>query len=400
MSADPAIAEQISDGDTERHLVSAEDYLGMDAEQRYDIIKARFPGWLLTSPIQFPRTHETFGWGCLVSQCEGQLSDSNAARMLCTDHIKKFRAVQSTMEVDEFATTAEPVGAPQFGWGLRRKLECAICGHREAEWGRYCQAHWSNLSYAQKGAGFPGEEAWEAAQQPLPPFPHCSVNRCVHDGMLPSLPDAPDRLCRLHYRQFRNSGARTVEHWTKWKRDNDRGEAVLPIGSRGLLDISNLPEQLQCEIRYSLYRHANTPSRTQWRPVALQQIIHLLDDLKVSSLADPAVGDAANEFPRGSMRRRILLDLPRAGRSLILNAEIAKQQGWFDPLLVGGSHFPGTQSGSTRQQPWDLRTITQRWLRDLLWEHMQDECLKPEGQSYVQGRGVSAGRAGGRVIAR
>jgi hypothetical protein len=37
MSADPASAEQIPDGDPDRHLVSAEDYLGMDAEQRYDI---------------------------------------------------------------------------------------------------------------------------------------------------------------------------------------------------------------------------------------------------------------------------------------------------------------------------------------------------------------------------
>lgn len=365
----------------------------MHAEQRYEIIKTRFPGWLLTSPIQFPRTHETFGWGCLVSQCEGQLSDSNAARMLCTDHLKKFRSVRSMMEIDEFAATAEPVGAPQFGWGLRRKPECAICGHREAEWGPYCQAHRANLTYAQKGAGFPGEDAWAAAQQPLPPFPRCSVNRCVHDGMLPSLPEAPDRLCRLHYRHFRNSGERTAEHWAKWKRDTDRGETVLPIGSRGLLDISMLPEQLQREIRYSIYRHANTPSRTQWRPVALQQIIHLLDVLEVSSLTDAAVGEAAKEFPRGSMRRRILLDLPRAGRSLTLNAELAKQQGWFDPLLVGGSHFPGTQSESTRQQPWDLRTITQRWLRDLLWEHMQDECLKPEGQ-IASGGTIYKRRAG------
>ena len=57
MSVDPAIAEQVPDGDAERHLVSAEAYLGMDAEQRYDIIKAKFPGWLLTSPIEFPRSH-------------------------------------------------------------------------------------------------------------------------------------------------------------------------------------------------------------------------------------------------------------------------------------------------------------------------------------------------------
>ena len=376
MSVDPAIAEQVPDGDAERHLVSAEAYLGMDAEQRYDIIKAKFPGWLLTSPIEFPRSHETFGWGCLVSQCEGQLSDL-VVHMLCAKHDKDFRAVRSTMEIGEFTATAEPVEARQLGWGLQRKPECAICGHREADYaGRYCLSHYKSLRRAQKGAGFPGEGAWEATQQPYPAFPRCSVNRCVHDGEFRSLPDAPDRLCRTHYRHFFNSGKRTAEHWAEWKRNTERGQSV--SGSRGFLDISMLPEQLQREIRYSLYRHANTPGRTQWRPAALQQIVHLLDDLKVSSLTDAAVADAANEFPTGAMRRRILLDLPRAGRSLIVNAELAKQQGWFDPALVGGSRFPGTQSENGRQKAWDLRTIKQRWLRDLFWEHLQDECLNPE----------------------
>lgn len=377
MSADPASAEQIPDGDPDRHLVSAVDYLGMDAEQRYDIIKAKFPGWLLASPIQFPRTHDTFGWGCPVPQCEGQLSDSTLSR-LCVDHDRRFRAVQSTIEIDEFAATAEPVEARRLGWGLRRKPECVICGHREAEYeNRYCTAHNRGLYRARKQDGFRGEEPWKATQQSLPPVPRCGVNRCVHDGDFLSLPDAPDRLCRMHYRHFRKSGKRTTEHWAEWKRDTDRGESI--AGSRGFLDISKLPEQLQREIRYSIYRHTNTPNRTQWRPTALQQVIHLLHDLKVSSLTDTAVADAANEFPRGSMRRRILLDLPTAGRSLILNAELAKQQGWFDPVLVGGSQFPGSQSESGRQKPWDLRSITQRWLRDLLWEHLQDECLKPDG---------------------
>jgi len=396
MSADPAIAKQTLDGNSERHLVSAEDYLGMDAEQRYDIIKARFPGWLLTSPIQFPRNHETFGWGCRVSQCNGQLD--NGIQALCVEHDKQFRAVRSPEELDELVATAEPVGAPQVGWGLRRKPECAICGqHREAISDRYCAAHYAGLTRARKGAAFPGDEAWEATQQPRPPFPRCSVNRCVHDGELASLPDLPDRvLCRTHYHQFRKGGTRTAQHWNAWKRDADRGEAVLLGGSRGFLDISMLPEQLQREIRYSLYRHANSPGRTQWRPFALQQVIHLLDDLKVNSLTDKAIADAANAFPRGSMRRRILLDLPTAGRSLILNAELAKQQGWFDPALVGGSRFPGTQAESNRQKPWDLRTIKQRWLRDLLWEHLQDECLKPEGQ--IASAGTIHIRRGGLAL--
>ncbi|WP_406230542.1 hypothetical protein [Nocardia sp. NBC_01009] len=65
-------------------------------------------------------------------------------------------------------------------------------------------------------------------------------------------------------------------------------------------------------------------------------------------------------------------------RSLTISAESAKDAGWFDPILLGASPFHDTQG--PRRKPWDLTVVTQRWLRDLLWEHLSDEALKPTGK--------------------
>ena len=141
-----------------------------------------------------------------------------------------------------------------------------------------------------------------------------------------------------------------------------------------------LPASLQREIRYAIHRHAKTARRTQWRPVDLQKIVDILADTGVHSLTDPLVMELAGNYKRSSMERRILLDLPVAARSLIVTEELAKAAGWFDPIIVGAAPFTGTQGGTHRRKPWDLTAVSQRWLRDLLWDYLRDEALKPKGK--------------------
>ena len=63
--------------------------------------------------------------------------------------------------------------------------------------------------------------------------------------------------------------------------------------------------------------------------------------------------------------------------------EVAKEAGWFDPVIVGSSAFAGSQGGENRRKAWDLTGISQRWLRDVLWDHLRDEALKPVGKRPV-----------------
>ena len=140
------------------------------------------------------------------------------------------------------------------------------------------------------------------------------------------------------------------------------------VARRGRLSLANLPLALQREIRYVLHRHANDVRRTHWRPTELQKLVDRLADAVVATLSDPVVADLADDCRGRSLERRILLALLFAARSLAVTEETAKAAGWFDPIIVGSSPFPGTQGGENRRKPWDLTAVSQRWLRDLLWE--------------------------------
>lgn len=53
-------------------------------------------------------------------------------------------------------------------------------------------------------------------------------------------------------------------------------------------------------------------------------------------------------------------------------------EGWFDPVIVGAASFPHTSA--SRRKVWDLTTVSQGWLRDLLWEHLAYEALRQMGR--------------------
>ncbi len=42
--------------------------------------------------------------------------------------------------------------------------------------------------------------------------------------------------------------------------------------------------------------------------------------------------------------------------------------------------FSGTTAGVNRRKVWDLTGVSQRWLRDAIWDYLRDEALKPTGK--------------------
>ena len=154
--------------------------------------------------------------------------------------------------------------------------------------------------------------------------------------------------------------------------------------SRGELHLAALPPSLQREIRYGLHRHAKTARRTQWRPMDIQAVVDRLAAVGAVSLLDPIV-DTMAEDPSNRPQQRIWRDLPIAARSLMLTKETAKEAGWFDPVISGGKPFFGTQSDERRRVVWDLTRISQRWLRDALWDYLYDESLEPDGKRVSAG---------------
>ncbi len=360
------------------------DFLGLTVEQRYAVIREKFPPWLLEEPIAFPRHHPTFGWACRVDDCAGALRPTDT-RLLCSLHSKEYSKVQTSVSIDDFVRGADPVGSPA-GWALSRMASCVICGeNREARSSGYCPPHDTRLRAAMRRGT--SEADWLRAQNPLSPVDTCSIPRCVRDGDLDALLGVGEtRLCRSHFHNWRlwlkSVGAeRDIGSWEAWLARSRDGESVTPLGARGQLTLVRLPVRVQCEIRYAIHRHTSAARRTQWRPTDLQAVVNAIADAGLQSLSDPRVGELAGEIGARKGERRIWVDLPFTARSLSVTSDLAKSEGWFDPVIVGGTPFPGTLGHEQRRKKtWNLTAVSQRWLRDLLWDYLEFEALKPQGK--------------------
>jgi integrase len=369
---------------SERALTAAVDYLGLDPEDRYRVISQQFPAWLLHEPVVFPRHDPTYGWSCRVNGCTSLICNS-ATVLLCNQHIKNYSAMKAVVTIEDFIRDAKPAGLHKLGWALTRRKLCTICGdNREADYLGYCGAHHQSFRKAQ-ARNVPISE-WRRSQRTHPRLPGCSVMRCVRDGSVTANPDKATqmRLCRSHLLHWKSYRARSSERgslcWQQWLASPSLEETVTPETSRGEVRLAHLPPRLQREVRYAIHRHAKTPRRTQWRPTAIQKVLDALAKAKVQSLGDPGVSDLARAAASNDAEWRVWIALPFAARSLSVTAEDAKTEGWFDPVIVGGAPFSGTQGQENRRKAWSLTAISQRWLRDALWEHLREEAIKPAGK--------------------
>lgn len=385
MSAEAAISELSGP----KGVDTASDYMQLSAEQRYELISQKFPAWLLAEPVMFPRHHSTYGWACPVNGCDGAIGQTNT-NLLCIYHAREYSAVQQSMTMAEFATTAPPTGSRSWAWALERRKGCSICGdNREATGNELCCQHDKRWRRA-RSHGI-AETDWRATQEPLPPFDaECAVRPCVRDadcGQFSGLQKR--RLCRTHLQGWRlwinRSGTeRSVQAFEEWLSSPVTVATTRTLDSRGELHLAALPPSLQREIRYGLDRHAKTPRRTQWRPMDIQAVVDRLAAAGAVSLLDPIV-EAMAEDQDNRPQQRICRDLPVAARSLLLTKQTAKKAGWFDPVVSGGKPFSGSQIGERRRAVWDLTRISQRWLRDALWDYLYDQSLEPDGKRVSMG---------------
>ncbi|WP_280464543.1 tyrosine-type recombinase/integrase [Nocardia cyriacigeorgica] len=366
-------------------LDTAGDYLELSPQRRYDIVSRRFPAWLLAEPIEFPPHHITYGWACRVEGC-ACTSNATDTRLLCIKHSRALTQVKGSISFEEFLASAEPYRA-RSGWALVRRSLCRVDGcPREIDLRRYCLRHSNSFDQAQR-RGI-GEHAWAADQNPLPPLQTCWIDRCVHDARISRTVGAQTHtICSSHAQQvdrWLQSHDRPPADWAGYFDYPYLVASVSAPTARGQLSLIGLPVELQREIRYALHRYANNPRRTQWRPTALQEVVDALAAAGVRSLAESAYTELASSR-QGNQRfeRRIWQNLPAAARSLTITADISRAEGWFDPLLLGAAPFPDSQG--PRRTPWDLTGVTQQWLRDLLWDYLSDEALKPSGKRPCSG---------------
>ncbi len=379
--------------------------MALPFEKRYVAASQVFPDWLVAEPVCFPPDHLTYAWQCRVPDCDCAIGRTGNER-LCPRHAREYRPSRSTMTHEEFAKQASKTQGSRGDWALHRYAPCVICGPlREQVGAPYCAAHLNRLCQIVRAGG--DKEEWLKQQSPHPALAVCSIGNCVHDGFLKSHSgDDGARLCASHFRPWRlylkqtgtTANART---WTEWLAGNEMS-GFRPSEHKGQLVLAHLPERIQCEVRYALHHYAQQARRTQWRPSRIQKAVDQLADSGITTLSDPRAEALADEgvishgvvsHEQGVVSRRILHDLIVSARGLTVSEDDAKEAGWFDPVIVGTKPFRGPEMNSTRRKYWDLRGISQRWLRDLMWDHLRHLAVQPvgkrPGQSVVSGRLVA-----------
>ncbi|RUP26395.1 MAG: site-specific integrase [Mycolicibacterium sp.] len=348
--------------------------VSLSFDQRYEAVSQAFPPWLLSDPIVFPGDHRTYGWACQVPDCNGELAGSNI-KFLCSTHDHEFKALSSKLTIEEFAKQATPSPCILRGWARYRLDDCRICGpNREALITGLCMAH-NRILWKAKRRG-ETEEACLRAQTPFPPLPRCAIPDCVHDGPLFNFRGPGQvRVCKSHYQVWRsylrdNNLSPDEALWTEWAAMEPRSKRMQLPENRGDVWVDHLPLRLQREIRYAIHRHDSTARRGHWRPRHIQVVVDVLASEGVQTLNDPMLAEHVSKYKAADVRR-IWADLPIAARGLTLTRQDAKYAGWFDPAIVGAKQFKSANSPSDRRMVWDLTGISQRWLRDLLWENLE-----------------------------
>lgn len=339
---------------------------GFDAELfRQDIIRVR-------------GDHHTYGWICTIPQCERA---SEPPRSLCNVHEVGWRtAREAGGNLADFMLTAEPL--KPVSW--YQPEDCTICpGIPASRALPLCFLHadrWlgrKSLWLKKHGEGQPDYDEWLAAEQPFQPFGDCKVQDC------PERAENPIGMCMRHVRQYRREdrpgGGRLPHQWGRWLANRGQPVPVLyddelefrkwcretdPFNrADGKVSLLRLRPLVKAEIQWCMFQHTQVKVEAGHWP--LLWIQHLADDCRkqqANSLADLDF-DGMRQLPR-----RIGRAMLRTLRIVYFTREDTKDAGYIET-----EHF-GVKLGSHKGQI-DLTLISQRWLRDLLWDQMANHLL-------------------------
>ncbi|GAA3819077.1 hypothetical protein GCM10022403_060610 [Streptomyces coacervatus] len=346
-----------------------------------------FEAFLRDDVIDAPPDHPTYGWMCCLEDCG---CPREPGYDHCQFHTRQWRQMRDAgQSINDFLRVAEP----QKSRAWLRAPACLICPEVPA-WAAngLCFLHaqrWSKVtSYRQKkGLGTEGFDfdAWLGQEAPFACFGQCRVGPC------PELADNPVGLCRRHLSRYRREGspgaAQAAFPLSRWwkpgatptvipatygdKARFDEWCRTTPPANRayGKVSLLCLRPLVKAEIQWTMFRHAHEYAEGGRWP--LSWIQHLADDCReqdVNSLADLDL-DACRQHPR--MIAKKMLDYLRL---VYFTREDTKDAGFLETDHFG-VRFP--ESGSH----FDLTGVSQRWLRDLLWDHMGNRLLNDPPRS-------------------
>jgi integrase len=334
-----------------------------------------FDPLLRADVIHIPPQHPVYGWACVVRGC---CQRPRADRYdFCHPHKRQWRDAQASgMSRAEFVRTADPLGPPSQGG---KELSCRICPDRPATAVnlQMCEQH-NNRWYRYQKAHGPGADldVWVAEEPLRKGYGQCQVLVC------PDRADSPLGLCIRHRARYRSMGCPGGASLpARWANLEQAGWPVTvafeekaafrrwcattgPTQRLGLLNLLRLRPLLVAEIKWGLFAHTQR-QHTRWELDWVQNMINFCRQRELGSLTELELDECVH------LTRLIVRQMRNALRLVYFTPEETRDAGFIETEHFG-VRFP------SRLGHFDLTGVTQRWLRDLLWDHLADILRSPK----------------------
>ncbi|MGD3112492.1 tyrosine-type recombinase/integrase [Streptomyces sp. YGL11-2] len=148
---------------------------------------------------------------------------------------------------------------------------------------------------------------------------------------------------------------------------------VLPVTQPGVINLHGLPPLLAAEIQWGLNTHAQVEQRSTWDLNGIKNLINHCWRGRFISLTDldgeGHQGLTGKQFH--SMVRQICWETVNALRCVYYSPSDTKDAGFLETDHFG-RRFKNAQSH------FDITAVPQRWLRDLLWDHLTEWLRSPQ----------------------
>lgn len=322
--------------------------------------------------IDIPPGHPLYRWECMVEGCERPKSGGVD---LCGEHRQQWAHARSGgIGKAAFLTAAT---------GLRRHVRtdestCRLCPDRPVAHTDtlLCQAH--TIKWFRHRADIDGDAdfaEWLSGQTALPGFGACLVTVC------PSRADSPLGLCERHNARYDREGKPGSARLPRWRLGPDGSVSVRAehddedtfrrwcattsatpfVGQINLLGLRPL---VKAEIKWCLFIRTRRARPPWWDLGWIRSLVSTSRDQSLDSLID-------FDFEQS----------PSLVATMVKQAHQELRQVYFTPADSKDAGFLETDHFGVRfphrGSHYDLTSIPQRWLRELVWDHMAAMLRSP-----------------------
>jgi integrase len=325
-----------------------------------------------TDIITVPPDHPVFRWNCLIVGCQRPTMGHGD---LCSAHQRLWRRQRDGgTSRAEFLRTATPAGPGQEVEERAcricpdrpaRHLTLDLCHHHQFRWYHHRDRHGAAADF----------DDWLVSQQAAPGYGECMVRVC------PDRAHSPLGLCFRHDRHYRNQGspggAVLPSQWGNRYERTGRSTPVEcadePAFSRWCATATAVPRPaqvnlrglhplLRAEIQWGMFWHTQRP-HGRWELAPLQRLADYGRTHALRSLTD--LGWDGPDQRTAVTREGVYIAQAVAGalHALYMTPQDTRELGY---ILT--EHFG--RKLTNRGIRLDLTAVSQRWLRDLIWDHL------------------------------